>query len=176
MSVMLSLSEARRRAIASQGFSARPSTSSIPHLRKLTVRLHASEIDSVNGLVAGTFVPAFARFGPYGIECLDSLAYRKRELVKCWGHEARLLPIPPYSLVRYRMLKDTDQTQEFMRPKQDRYMAQVFAEVAERGPITATELSNPCKRCDGWWGWRGSGNGRAMLDHLYRPGHEVHAG
>jgi uncharacterized protein YcaQ len=170
MSITLSLSEARRLAIASQGFGARPSTPSIAHLRKLAGRLHAFQIDSVNVLVRAHYVPAFARLGPYRIESLNSLAYGKRELFEYWGHAACLMPISLYPLVRYRMYKHTDRTQEYMRSEQGRYMAQVYAEVAERGPITAGELSNPGKRSGGWWGWWGSGNGKAMLEHLYDCG------
>lgn len=46
----------------------------------------------------------------------------------------------------------------------------MYAEVAERGPISASELSNPGKRSGSWWGWWGSGNGKAMLEHLYDAG------
>src|SRR5882762_2301467 len=130
MSVTLSLSEARRLAIASQGFSTRPSRPSIAHLRKLAARLHAFQIDSVNVLVRAHYVPAFARLGPYRMEALDSLAYRKRELFEYWGHEACLLPISLYPLVRYRMNKHIERTQEYMRSKRGGYMANVYAEVA----------------------------------------------
>jgi uncharacterized protein len=57
-----------------------------------------------------------------------------------------------------------------MRSKRGSYMAMVYAEVAERGPITAAELSNPGKQSGGWWGWWGSGNGKATLEHLYDAG------
>jgi uncharacterized protein len=170
MPVTLSLFEARRLAVASQGFSARPPAPSVAHLRKLAARLHAFQIDSVNVLIRAHYVPAFARLGPYRIEALDWLAYRKRELFEYWGHEACLLPISLYPLVRYRMHKHTERTQEYMQSERGSYMANVYAEVAERGPITAAELSNPCKRSGNWWGWWGSGNGKATLEHLYDSG------
>src|SRR5207248_7669907 len=116
------------------------------------------QIDSVNALVRAHYVPAFARLGPYRMEALDSLAYRKRELFEYWGHEACLLPISLFPLVRYRMRKHTERTQEYMRSERGGYMANVYAEVAERGPITAAELSNPGKRS----GAGGVGGGRAM--------------
>src|SRR5437879_1567602 len=68
------------------------------------------------------------------VQVVDSLAYRKRELFEYWGHEACLLPISLYPLVRYRMHKHTDRTQEYMRSKRGGYMARVYGEVAERGP------------------------------------------
>src|SRR5690349_3515526 len=170
MPVTLSLSEARRLALASQAFAERPSAPSAGRLRKLAARLHAFQIDSVNVLVRAHYLPAFARLGPYRMDALDSLAYRERELFEYWGHEACLLPVALYPLVRYRMHKHGERTQEYMRSGRGSYMAKVYAEVAECGPITAAELSNPGKRSGGWWGWWGSGNGKATLEHLYDCG------
>lgn len=167
MSITLSLPEARRLAVASQGFGPRPARPTVAHLRKLAARLHAFQIDSVNVLVRAHYVPAFARLGPYPMDALDSLAYRKRELFEFWGHEACLLPISLYPLVRYRMQKHVEPTQKYMRSERGAYMAKVYAEVAERGPIAAAELSNPGKRSGHWWGW---GAGKATLEHLYNSG------
>lgn len=168
--VTLSISEARRLALASQGFNTKPAAPSVPHLRRLAGRLHAFQIDSVNVLVRAHYMPAFARLGPYRTEGLDSLAYRKRDLFEYWGHEACLMPMSLYPLVRYRMNKHTERTQEYMRSMSGRYMADVYAEVARRGPITAAELSNPGTCSGSWWGWWGSGNGKATLEHLYDAG------
>jgi uncharacterized protein len=163
------LSEARRLAVDSQGFAARPRTPSLQRLRNLAARVHAFQIDSVNVLVRAHYIPAFARLGPYRMEALDSLA-AKRELFEYWGHEACLLPIALYPLLRHRMHKHVDQTHEYMRSDGGEYMARVYDEVAERGPITASDLSNPGERTRGWWGWWGSGNGKATLEHLYDAG------
>ena len=115
MSIRLSLPEARRLAVASQGFGPRPSRPSVGSLRKLAARLHAFQIDSVNVLVRAHYVPAFARLGLYPISALDSLAYSKRELFEYWGHEACLLPISLYPIVRYRMHRHTERMQDYMR-------------------------------------------------------------
>jgi uncharacterized protein len=160
-SIMLSLAEARRLAVASQGFGARPSSPSVGLLRKLAARLHAFQIDSVNVLARAHYVPAFARLGPYPITALDLLAYSKRELFEYWGHAACLMPTSLYPIVRYRMHWHTELTQEYMRSKRGAYMAKVYAEVAERGPLAAAELSVPGKRSGNWWGW---GAGKATLE------------
>jgi uncharacterized protein YcaQ len=165
MSITLSLSEARRLAVASQGFGPKPATPSIAHVRKLASRLHAIQIDSVNVLARAHYVPAFARLGPYPTASLDALAYRKRELFEYWGHAACLLPVALYPLVRYRM--HAEETQEYMRTERGAYTASVYAEVAERGPIAAGELSNPGKRSGNWWGW---GDGKAAIEYLYNAG------
>ena len=168
--VSLSLSEARRLVLDSQGFGVQPPSVSSSHIRKLAARVHAFQIDSVNVLVRAHYVPVFARLGSYSMESLDTLAYRKREFFEYWGHAACLMPISLYPLVRYRMHKHLDRTQELMRSKRGAYMARVYAEVAERGPLSAGELLNPGKRSAGWWSWWGSGNGKATLEHLYDAG------
>ena len=165
MPITLSLPEARRLAVASQGFGPRPATPTIAHVRKLAARLHAFQIDSVNVLARAHYVPAFARLGPYPADALDTLAYRKRELFEYWGHAACLLPIALYPLVRYRM--HAEQTLAYMRTERGAYMASVYAEVAERGPISAGELSDPGKRTHNWWGW---GSGKAAIEHLFDSG------
>src|SRR5262245_30760898 len=129
MPITLSLSEARRLAIASQGFGPRPAAPSIGHVRKLAARLHAFQIDSVNVLARAHYVPAFARLGPYPMGALDSLTYTKRELFEYWGHAACLLPVALYPLVRYRMHKHIEVTQAYMRSPRGEYMASVYAEV-----------------------------------------------
>jgi uncharacterized protein YcaQ len=170
MPVTLSLAEARRLAIASQGFGERTSRPTAAHLRKLASRVHAFQIDSVNVLVRAHYVPAFARLGPYPTDTLDSLAYRRRELFEFWGHEACLMPLSLYPLVRDRMDKHAGRTREYMKSARGAYMARVYDEVAERGPLGAGDLSDPGKRSKGWWSWWGSGNGKATLEHLYDAG------
>jgi uncharacterized protein YcaQ len=170
MGITLSLPEARRLAVASQGFRQKPPRASVAHLRKLATQLHAFQIDSVNVLARAHYVPAFARLGSYPMVALDTLAYHKRELFEYWGHAACLLPLSLYPLVRYRMHKHAERTHEYMRSGPGGYMAEVYAEVAERGPLSAAELSNPGKRTAGWWGWWGTGNGKATLEHLYDAG------
>jgi uncharacterized protein YcaQ len=163
--VALSLSEARRLAIASQGFGPRPARPSVEHVRGLAAQLYAFQIDSVNVLARAHYVPAFARLGPYPMDAIDSLAYRSRELFEYWGHAASLLPISLYPLLRYRMRSDV--AHEYMRTDRGAYMAQAYAAVAERGPIAAAELSNPGQTTAGWWNW---GTGKAALEYLYDAG------
>jgi uncharacterized protein YcaQ len=135
------------------------------HIRKLAAKLHLFQIDSVNVLARAHYVPAFARLGPYRMETLDELAYRKRELFEYWGHAACLIPLSLYPLMRFRMYPDD--ALEYMRLKRYAYLASVYAEVAERGPITAAELSDPGKRSSKWWGW---GRGKASIEYLFDSG------
>src|SRR5215471_15732171 len=134
MTVTLSLPEARRLALGSQGFAApRPAAPSASHLRRLAAKVLAFQIDSVNVLVRAHYVPAFARLGPYTMGDLDALAYSRRELFEYWGHAACLLPISLYPLLRYRMRADL--AWEHMRTHDGGDAARAYEEVAERGPL-----------------------------------------
>jgi uncharacterized protein len=165
MAVSLSLAEARRLAIASQGFGRRPARPSAAHILRLAGRVHAFQIDSVNVLVRAHYVPAFARLGPYAMGELDALAYARRELFEYWGHAACLLPVSLYPLLRYRM--HADRAREHMRTERGAYVASVYAEVQERGPLTLAELSAPGRRTGKWWGWA---PGKVALESLYDAG------
>jgi uncharacterized protein YcaQ len=165
MAITLSLPEARRLAVASQAFSARPAKPSIGDVRKLAARLHAFQIDSVNVLVRAHYVPAFARLGPYPTDTLDSLAYDRHDLFEYWGHSACLLPMSLYPLLKYRM--HSEATLEYMRSDRGAYVAGVYQEVAERGPMTVSELADTGTRAKKWWGW---GKAKSALEHLYDSG------
>lgn len=163
--VQLSLSETRRLALVAQGFDGRSAKPTRANVRKTVTRLGAVQIDSVNVLTRAHYVPAFARVGPYDTATLDDLTYRRRELFEYWGHAASVMPVAMHPLVRYRMHRDF--TESYMRSRQGTYLARVYDEVAERGPITAAELSDPGSRSGKWWGW---GKGKATLEHLYDAG------
>jgi len=163
--ITLSLADARRLAVASQGFGKRPAKPTLDHVRRLASKIHAFQIDSVNVVARAHYVPAFARLGPYRADTIDTLAYAKRELFEYWGHAACLLPVSLYPLVRYRM--NTDLAREYMQSERGAPLASVYAEVAERGPITAGELADPGKRSGKWWGW---GDGKLRLEFLYDSG------
>jgi uncharacterized protein YcaQ len=165
--ISLSAPEARRLAVASQGFGPRPAKPTIDHLRRLAARIYAFQIDSVNVLARAHYVSPFARLGPYPVAALDALSYKKRELFEYWGHAACLLPVSLYPLFRYRMDRCAEWTQQYMRSARGAYMAKAYAEVAERGPLAAGELSSPGKRSGNWWGWS---IGKSTLEHLFDTG------
>lgn len=100
-----SISEARRIALAAQLFSARPVKSvTAAHIRRVVNALGAVQIDSVNVLVRSHFLPFFSRLGTYDRDLLQNINYGKtRRLFEYWAHEASLLPVELYPLLRWRM-------------------------------------------------------------------------
>ena len=105
----LSLDEARRIALAAQGFLPFERTFKRKHRRRLA-RLFETvgllQIDSVNALERSHYLPFFSRSGPYARSLLDDAAYGNladRRLFEYWGHEASLMPVELQPRFRWRM-------------------------------------------------------------------------
>ena len=156
----LSAAEARRLALASQGF-ADPRPSGEPggwDLRRVLGRVGLIQIDSVNVLTRAHYLPVFSRLGPYEPERLDRLSHRApRRLFEYWGHEASLIPVELQPLLRWRMQRAADDAWGSMRRIQRErpdLVADVLDQVRERGPIAASELDHERPRRTGpWWDW-----------------------
>ena len=170
--VELSRDEARRIALAAQGFAKpRPVKSTRRHIRGVFDSVAVIQIDSVNVLVRSQYLPPFSRIGAYDRATLDRMAYVDRELFEFWGHEASLMPVRLYPLMRWKMERartgeTSDRIQQLMRERPG-YVEAVLAEVAERGPVSARELSDPGERRGPWWGWA---DGKRALEILFWTG------
>ncbi len=84
----LSAAEARRIALAAQGF-ADPPPATAPGwaLRRVLDRVGLLQIDSVNVLVRAHYLPPFSRIGAYPVQALDRLSrHAPRRLFEYWGH------------------------------------------------------------------------------------------
>ena len=156
----LSLSEARRIALAAQGFD-RPRPAgrvNAGHLRRLVRQIGLIQIDSVNILLPAHYQVPFSRLGPYDRTLLDDLVYRKRELTEQWAHEASILPIEHWPLIRYHLGPHERRWRALAKFMDDNaaYAARVLDEVRVRGPLVAGEVDEPDgtrARGGGWWGW-----------------------
>ena len=105
MTETLSALQARRMALAAQGFAeARPAEPAKRHLLKTIDRLGLLQIDSVNVVSRTHYLPLFSRLGAYPRPLLEDLAWgRKPALFEYWMHEASLAPHALQPLMRWRM-------------------------------------------------------------------------
>src|SRR5215217_6241899 len=157
----LSIAQARRIALAAQGF-ADPPPAREPNgwdLRRVMDRVGLIQIDSVNVLSRAHYLPLFARLGPYDLDLLDRASWRApRRLFEYWGHEASLIPVTLQPMLRWRMERAAHEAWGGMRRVQrDRpeLVARVLSEVRERGPIAASEVveEEVPARTGPWWDW-----------------------
>jgi uncharacterized protein len=178
----LSISQARRLALSAQGFGKQPeSVPTLPALKRMLQRLGVLQIDSVNALVRSHYLPLFSRLGNYSHATLDHLAWgsgRQRLLFEYWGHEASLLPLSLYPLLRWRMAHAADgrgiyrQLAQFGRERQD-VIARVLAAVREQGALGAGSLSTREERAGPWWDWSEE---KHALEWLFAAGKVTVAG
>jgi uncharacterized protein YcaQ len=177
MSAELSLKQARRLALAAQGFNGRQPPVSIKaaHINQLIERLGILQIDSVNALVRSHYLPLFSRVGNYAQPLLDQAAWsqgRKRTLFEYWGHEASLLPLSLYPLLRWRMRQASQgvgiyqQMAKFGREQQTT-IARVLQTVREQGALGAGSLSTRQERAGPWWDWSAE---KHALEWLFAAG------
>lgn len=156
----LSAKEARRIALAAQGFGrARPVSPSRRHLISTIEALGVVQIDSVNVVSRSHYLPFFSRLGPYDRALLEDLAWGRRPaLAEYWAHEASLTPLATHPLLRWRMADAAEGVgvwkgvAAFLRGHGD-FIDQALAAVAERGPLPASALELGAKGEGGWWGW-----------------------
>jgi hypothetical protein len=171
----LSAAQARRVALAAQGFTDPPpgAVAGRRHLRRTLARVGLLQIDSVNVLQRAHYLPLYSRLGPYPTELIDRAAYRApRELFEYWGHEASLIPVALQPALRWRMAAaHTDAWGGMRRVAVERpdLVTWVREEVRARGPLTAAEIEHDAPRESGNWGWNWSLVKRA-LEFLFWSG------
>ncbi|NVZ82380.1 winged helix-turn-helix domain-containing protein [Pseudomonas yamanorum] len=158
-----SLKQARRLALAAQGFSGRqpPALIKAAQVNRLVERLGVLQIDSVNAVVRSHYLPLFSRLGNYSPLILEQAAWssgRRRSLFEYWGHEASLLPMALYPLMRWRMERAAQgqgiyqQMARFGR-EQQATIARVLGIVEQQGALGAGSLSTREERAGPWWDW-----------------------
>lgn len=161
MTLDLSLKQARRIALAAQGFGRRhPEQPSALHLRKVLDRLGLFQIDSVNVLTRAHYLPAFSRLGSYDRTLLERQAWgpeRQRHMFEYWAHEASLLPLEMQPLFRWRMARAERGQSGYLKLRsfalERRREAQaVLDRIIAEGPLAAADFEGGSSK-SGWWEW-----------------------
>jgi uncharacterized protein len=168
----MSLRDARRVALAAQGFAARRPTGRVDsrHFRRVLDQLATVQIDSVNVITRSHELVFFARLGPYDRAALTRWLWSSREVFEYWGHEASLHPVRRHPLLRWRMTGDHPWkgVRTSVRDNPD-MAAAALAEIRERGPVTISDLDvhREAPRRESWWGW---GDGKRVVEGLFFAG------
>jgi uncharacterized protein len=143
----LSLAEARRIALAAQRFHVpRPSGPvGLAQVRRVLDALGLVQIDHVNVLVPSHYHVPFSRLGPYDRRHFDALVYRRHEFTEQWAHEASIIPVAHWPLLRHRMETRPVHPYGFERflDRHAGYVAEVLEAVRTRGLLTADDLPSP---------------------------------
>lgn len=163
MSPRVTLAQARRIAVAAQGFAEAkpPGPVSRGHLKRLISRIQVLQLDSVSVAVRAHYAPVFSRLGPYHRDVLDRAAWGPRSarlLAEYWAHEAALMAVDDWPLLRWRM-------RQYRHGRWGTHIVQanwqladeIIAAVTELGPSTAGQIeaylqAEPRGGKGPWWG------------------------
>jgi uncharacterized protein len=160
----LTADAARRTVVAAQGFGEAKPAGAVTraHLRRLISRIQVLQLDSVSVAVRAHYAPVFSRLGPYDRDVLDSAAWSHsarapRLLVEYWAHEAALMAVDDWPLLRWRMREYTHGRwgTEIVR-NNTKLAEEVIAALSELGPSTSGQIeahleSEPRGRKGPWW-------------------------
>ena len=169
----LSIADARRIALAAQGFdTARPQTKATQrHVEALILRLGVIQIDSVNVLVRSQELPLFSRLGDHNRNAIPK-ATEKQKLFEYWGHEAAHLPVEIHPLFRWKM--DAARTGRVTHwgltsfyEENKAFVKRTLKHVEKNGPTTSRELSTRTEKKGTWWDWD---EAKVALEYLFLTG------
>ena len=174
----LSLAQARRIALAAQGFADRPhETPTLRTLRRTLERTGVLQVDSVNVLQRAHYMPLYSRMGAYDVDLLRRASSgRRRHLVEYWAHVQAYMPVELWPVMQHRM--------DHYRARRGKWSIveaepglekSLRAEIEERGASTARDLDAGLPRTKESWGWNWSTT-RRVLDWLYTTGDLAIAG
>lgn len=170
----LSIAAARRTALAAQGFADRPPAGvpTLRHLQRVYDRTSVVQIDSVNVLTRAHYLPAYSRLGTYDRAAFDRLEHPRRRVFEYWAHMASLSPVEHHPVLRWRMAESRDRTWgmiDRIAHQNPRYVDEVRAQIAESGPLTASQIDpeRTGKVRGQMWSWH---DGKAAVEWLFRVG------
>ena len=178
----LSLPQARRIALAAQGFADPPHAQvTMRTFHRALARTGVLQVDSVNVLQRAHLMPLYSRLGPYDTGLLARASSgRQRTLVEYWAHVQAYMPVDLWPVMEHR--------REFYRRRQHKWWkdvphhlaADLIREIRDGGAATARDLTLRIEgagtpRVKEHWGWNWS-QARIALDFLYMTGELAIAG
>ena len=140
----LSASQARRVALAAQGFDRpRPATpSDVRHFRRALHAIGVLQLDFVNVLIPAHFLMLWSRLGGYDRNRFERFLYDSREFTEQWAHEASIVRASDWPLLNYR--RETwrpwkrDPLETLANPAA--YLGSILEQIAADGGVTANGL------------------------------------
>jgi uncharacterized protein YcaQ len=171
----LGAAEARRIALAAQGFTNSPRLRRRRPFDPALERLHVLQIDSVNVFARSHYLPLFSRHGEYDPVALDRHLWQSGEYTEYWAHEAAFVPVRDRALFGWRM-------EEYRRRYAADGRVDALAATVQRvremlgdgEPRLVRELEDgPREKRGPWWDWSDT---KRAVEVLFAQGEVVAAG
>ncbi len=134
-------------ALGAQGFD-RPRAQAridVRHVRRIIRKLGLLQLHYVNVLIPAHYQVLFSRLGSYPRSLLERTVYRGKQFTEQWAHEASIIPMEIWPLLRDRMEKHRLRPwglEEFMAENSD-FVNSVLQQVQDEGPLGADQVDVP---------------------------------
>ena len=155
--VRLSRAEARRIALAAQGFDrVRPKAGGdIRHIRRIINQLGLLQLDYVNVLIPAHYMVLYSRLGAYPCQRLNDIVYKRKEYIEQWAHEASIVPATAWPLLQHRRDEYRPYFNSPIMKLRGRaaYLKEVLKIVEVQGPVTANDMppmAGPKRKAGDW--------------------------
>ena len=145
----LSSLQARRIALAAQGFGRPQTETGTRQLNLLLERLAVLQLDSVNVFERSHYLPVIARLGTYDKAALDRLTFTPgRGYVEYWAHQASVIPVRQRPLWEWSMEEWRTAAKSYGRwgAEHPDMLNFLRAELREKGPLTAGQVEHDADR------------------------------
>jgi uncharacterized protein len=161
----ISLAALRRHVVAHQGFAGRSRRAHVADLEAGIRRLSCVQLDSISTVERSHRIVLGSRVGVYP-ERIVSRLLREGRVFEYWAHEACLLPVEDFPLLRWRMRgRGHWDSHERALADHPEVAEHVLSEIRERGPLGSRHFEGPSG--GGMWDWKPA---KRVLDSLWDRG------
>ncbi len=167
----LTLAAARALAVSAQGYAGRARRGGPDEVETIVRRLSCVQLDSITAVERSHRIVLGARVGTYPRATVSDLTAAGR-LFEFWGHEACVMPIADYPLLKRRMVgRRVHHWYGDVIGGDPKLAELVLAQIGERGPMVSREFEG--KGGGGMWNYKPA---KRMLEALWTSGRLAVAG
>ncbi|MFM8266131.1 MAG: DNA glycosylase AlkZ-like family protein, partial [Acidimicrobiia bacterium] len=164
--VALSIVDARRIALAAQGFGREHrGATDLSRFSSVIDRVGVLQIDSVNVLVRSQELPIFARIGAHD-RSVVAKAVARGKMFEYWVHEASLAPVELHPYMRWRMARPHPWLGNYYS-RNRALVERLYRRVRDDGPLKAADVSMRVGKKGSWWDWD---DAKSALEYLFYAG------
>jgi len=162
----LTISEARRLFLESQGLGAPSSNPGKEGLRSLISQLGYIQIDTLSVVARAHHHTLWSRIEDYKEQHLSDLL-KERHLFEYWSHAASFLPMSDYRQSLYRKKMYSTGKIHWFREDNPKMKKQVLARIREEGPLQSRDFEHVRKGPGSWYEWKPA---KRALEQLFMEG------